>query len=78
MPRVAEFAGICISIYAADHNPPHVHVFYGEFEALVVIASGATLKGDLPSKQLKMAKAWIEAHREMLQAKWDELNPPKK
>lgn len=74
MPRVAEFFGITISIYAADHNPPHVHVYYGDFATLVVIATSATLKGDMPSKQMKMAKEWISANREMLQAKWEELN----
>lgn len=48
MPRVVEFAGILIAMYGADHNPPHVHVSYGEEEALVMIKTGEVLVGSLP------------------------------
>lgn len=75
MPRVAEFAGIVISMYAADHNPPHVHVYYAEHEAIVAIATGAVLAGRLPAKQLRRAVEWIAANRADLMNKWAALNP---
>jgi len=33
MPTISEFFGILIRMYYDDHNPPHFHVFYGEYEA---------------------------------------------
>jgi hypothetical protein len=32
MPRICSFYGIIIWIYYNDHNPPHFHATYGEFE----------------------------------------------
>jgi hypothetical protein len=38
MPRICSFYGIIIWIYYNDHNPPHFHATYGEFEILIRIA----------------------------------------
>ena len=75
MPKVVEFAGIVISTYSADHNPPHVHVRYAEREALVEIATGNVLAGSVPSKQLARAKKWIADNVAALKEKWADLNP---
>ena len=75
MPRVAEFAGIVISIYAAAHNPPHVHVYYAELESLVAISTGLVLVGNVPAKQLRAAQEWIAANGASLTEKWETLNP---
>lgn len=32
MPRISEFFGIVISLYWAEHPPPHFHAPYGEAE----------------------------------------------
>lgn len=74
MPRIAEFNGIIIRMYAGDHNPPHVHVEYQHVEALVGINPAAQLRGNLPGRQLAVVLAWIEENQEMLLSKWDELN----
>ncbi|WP_414638144.1 DUF4160 domain-containing protein [Azospirillum sp.] len=37
MPTIARFAACTVSIYPADHNPPHVHIRGPDFEALVEI-----------------------------------------
>lgn len=50
------FAGIIIKLLFNDtvqHNKPHVHVYYGEYQASVGI-DGELLAGSLPVKQLKM------------------------
>lgn len=73
MPKVAEFAGIVIAMYFGDHNPPHFHAMYGEKEALFVIETGELLVGSLPSRQLKKVRAWAAANRDLLRAKWAEL-----
>ena len=41
-----------------QHNKPHVHVYYGEYEAAVAI-DGELLAGSLPRKQLKIVTGWL-------------------
>ena len=56
MPELSRFAGIIIKMLFNDtvqHNKPHVHVYYGEYQASVGI-DGELLAGSLPVKQLKM------------------------
>ncbi len=33
MPELSRFYGIRITLNWADHNPPHFHAEYGDFEA---------------------------------------------
>ena len=63
------------SVYAGDHNPPHVHVFYQGYEALISIKTAEKLRGDLPPKQLKLVKAWVLIENEQLLKKWKLRNP---
>lgn len=35
MGVVHEIKNVKIHLYSRDHNPPHIHVFYAEHEALV-------------------------------------------
>ncbi len=35
-----------------DHNPPHFHVEYNEFKAIISINNLNIMKGDLPPKAL--------------------------
>ncbi len=37
MPVVSSFYGILIYFYFEDHNPPHFHARYNEYEALIDI-----------------------------------------
>ena len=37
MPSISRFFGIIIYFYYRDHNPPHFHAVYGEFEAEILI-----------------------------------------
>ena len=34
MPTISIFYGIVIQIFWRDHNPPHFHALYGEYEAV--------------------------------------------
>ena len=70
MPRIAEFDGIRLNLYFRDHNPPHVHAVYGEFEALVVIADGSLLSGELPKKQFAAVRRYLAAHRGEVMGLW--------
>ena len=59
MPTIASFYGILVVMLFDDqeHNPPHVHVKYGEYQASVEIKS-LNVKGKLPPRALKMVREW--------------------
>ena len=54
---------------------PHIHVEYSGME-LVVALDGAILEGDskFPKNKLKLLDAWMEIHREDLEANWTLLS----
>lgn len=53
-----------------QHKLPHIHVKYGELEAVYKIPDGNILEGSLPSNKDKLVQAWIEIHKENLMADW--------
>ncbi|WP_396168284.1 DUF4160 domain-containing protein [Flavobacterium sp.] len=73
MPVISLFYGLIISMYYLDnkqHNFPHIHVKYNEFEAVFSIPDGDLLEGKLPANKTKLVKAWIEIRQEDLMADW--------
>lgn len=54
-----------------QHNMPHIHAKYAEFEAAISLRDGDVLAGELPRKQLRLVQAWIELHRDELMADWE-------
>ena len=57
-------------IYPRDHNPPHFHAIYAEYEALIDIQTLKVLKGELPNKQLKRVIDWAEGKQAALLAEF--------
>ncbi len=78
MPTISEFFGILIRMYYDDHNPPHFHVFYGEYEAQVSIDTLEVIKGKLPKRALALVLEWAAEHRNELREDWRlaELHQP--
>jgi hypothetical protein len=76
MPRLSEFYGIAIYMYFADHQPPHFHAIYAEYEALVAIENGAVLRGHLPSTAARLVEQWRRMHRAELFSNWDRAQVP--
>lgn len=73
MPELSRFLGIVIKLLFKDtsqHNKPHIHVYYGDYEASVGI-DGELLAGSLPVKQLRMVQAWLAIHEEEAYAAWN-------
>ncbi len=70
MPIVSIFFGIVIRLYHGDHNPPHFHATYGEFEAIIEIKSGKILEGKLPTKAIKLVEEWRKKHHADLNSAW--------
>ena len=73
MPTISMFFGIIIRMYYApkEHNPPHIHVYYNDFVAVVSIENFEIMQGKLPTKQLRLVLAWMEIHKEELMANWN-------
>jgi len=70
MPVISQFYGIKIYIYYDDHNEPHFHAIYGEFEAEVAIKTGKLLDGKLPPNAKRLVNEWIKDHGKELEENW--------
>lgn len=72
MPTISMFFGIIVRMYCgkAEHNPPHIHVYYQEFKSMFDIMTAEMIEGNLPIRQSRLVIAWIELHREELLADW--------
>ncbi|PIP95064.1 MAG: hypothetical protein COW00_17775 [Bdellovibrio sp. CG12_big_fil_rev_8_21_14_0_65_39_13] len=73
MPTISQFYGIKIILNPRDHNPPHFHVRYAEFEAAIRIADGQILAGFLPPKARGLTEEWRLIHQERLLESWDSM-----
>ena len=58
MPILSVFFGIVVRMWHDDHAPPHIHVKYQGFEALVHISDGTVHEGRLPRKATSIVKEW--------------------
>lgn len=76
MPIISRFYGMVIKMYfrQSEHNPPHIHVIYGDFSGVLDIQTGQMIEGDLPKRSLKMAQEWTEAHKADLMQIWNTQN----
>ena len=70
MPTISEFFGILIRMYYDDHNPPHFHVYYGEYEAIMVIETMEMMKGELPQRVKILVMEWAIENRQALLEDW--------
>ena len=77
MPLIKVIDSIKIYIYLRDHNPPHFHIIYSEYEELIDIRTLTTYSGSVPKKQRKKVIKWAEENEEYLNNKWAEYNPGK-
>ena len=66
MPELSRFLGIIISMYFDDHNPPHFHVRYNDFRALISIKDLSLFQGELPPRVLGLVMEWAELHKNEL------------
>ena len=70
MPEISRFFGIIISIFYDDHNPPHFHARYGDYDALIKIDDLAVIKGHLPPRALGLVVEWADIHKNELMENW--------
>ena len=71
MPTLSIFDGIKIILYYRDHQPPHFHAVYAEYEAEVGIDPIMILEGNLPRPERNNVLAWAALHQAELRANWE-------
>ncbi len=71
MPQISYFLGVIIRMFYRDHNPPHFHAFYGEFEAIIDIQKNEILNGTLPPRVLGIVVEWTALHQLELLENWE-------
>ena len=70
MPEVSRFFGIVIRFFFNDHDPPHFHAVYGEYEALIEIETLSVYRGEIPRRALALVLEWAALHRDELRRDW--------
>ncbi len=70
MPQVSRFFGIIISMFYDEHNPPHFHASYGEFNAEIGINDLNVIVGKLPFRALGLVIEWASIHQAELLDNW--------
>ena len=76
MPQISNFFGIIILMNYSDHQPPHFHAWYNEYNIIVTIQNGI-VKGEMPARALRMILEWLELHREELMKNWEKAQSKK-
>ena len=83
MPEIARFYGIVVKIFfRGEHNPPHFHAIYGEYNGVFEISTLEMLEGDLPNKAEKLVREWASEYQDEIMEMWNskslkKLNPLK-
>jgi hypothetical protein len=70
MPEISRFLGIIIFVLYDDHNPPHFHANYGDYNIEIEINTGI-IEGKFPKRALKSVLEWYEMYREQLLEDWN-------
>ncbi len=76
MPVLSTFYGIIVRMYreiSGKHNTPHIHAEYSGQEVVLTL-DGEILEGNFPKNKLKLLVAWIEIHRDEIEANWKLLS----
>ena len=70
MPIISYFLGISIYFRFHEHNPPHFHAVYAEYEMTVDINTWQ-MKGNFPTRGMNAVLEWAKAHEQELIENWN-------
>ena len=76
IPEISRFYGIIIKMYFNEHNPPHFHVEYQDYEAIVNIETGE-LTGKMSRRALGLVYDWLDQNKEALLENWKRIEERK-
>lgn len=72
MPEICRFYGIIIKMYFNEHNPPHFHIEYQEYEAVMNIETGE-VTGKMSRRALRLVYEWLDQNKEALLENWKRI-----
>ena len=72
MPEISRFYGIIIYMYMNEHQPPHFHVWYNDYKAIITIEDGV-VTGSFPRRALKLVYEWLDLHKVELMDNWKRM-----
>lgn len=72
MLEISRFYGIIIRMFFDDHNPPHFHASYQNYDAIIDIESGL-IRGEMPRRALNLVYDWLDLHKGELMNNWKSL-----
>jgi len=73
MPEICRFLGISILMYFNEHDPPHFHVRYNEYRAVIGIHDLMLRDGELPGRVMGLVLEWANLHRTELLENWNSI-----
>lgn len=73
MPEICRFLGIVIYMYFNDHHPPHFHVKYENYTAIIEVENLVIIKGSLPPRVYSLVVEWALLHKTELNADWHKV-----
>ena len=73
VPTISVFYGISIMMFLKnkEHNPPHIHAFYGNEAATFLINTGELYEGTFPNRAKKLVKEFINKYQKELLEMWN-------
>lgn len=77
MPEISRFYGIIVSLFWKDHNPPHIHFTYGEYECSISVID-RIVEGSAPAKVIAKVNEWIELHESEILTLWEKAQKGEK
>lgn len=54
-----------------DHPTPHIHVYSGEYGAIMNIQTLEVMEGKLSARTLRLVRGWAVLHRDELIRNWN-------
>jgi len=70
VPTISTFYGLVIQMFYRDHSPPHFHVRYAEYKAVIDLKKLLLIEGELPRRALELVLDWAELHQIELMEDW--------
>ncbi len=57
VPVITRFYGLIIKMYlrGKEHNPPHIHILYDDYNGVLDLRTMQLIEGDLPATGLALA-----------------------
>ena len=68
---------IIVSLYWKDHNPPHIHFSYGDYECSISVLD-RVVDGQAPVKVIAKVNEWIDLHEAEILTLWEKAQKGEK